>query len=276
MKQVNQCFICDGQDEVIDSFGLARKAVLVSSTSFEFEYVSKVVKPLTLAEALKHPIAATTTHVSHEDSIFIYEGKCVLSLTAETFNKAGIEAKKQAGSEKYFAQIPLDDGPAHKRLLWAAENTLTGSYHFEVRGEKTPAIAKAGILNTPSFDCPQGEEAEQDWANTIQEWAGMVAIGSVLLEHNHGVERAISDYHMDGTSETLHVAEADGLFTPQDIRDIWEKGTLVLVSGSGRWPFAWGKPHVPSDNHTNPAYVLVRGDSKQIKALKIVPWQDLS
>lgn len=274
MKAVNQCFVADGESGFIESFGLASKVVVVATKPAVFNHTQCSQASLTLAQALNQPTAVTRSTLSHEDSIMIHGGVCTLSLTAETFHRAGIEAKLQSGTEKYVAQIKLDGGAAHKRLLWAAENTLTSTFDFDVPGAQTTAATKSDPILTPAFDCPADKEGEQDWANTIQEWAGLVGIGSMLIGENHGVETAISDFHIEGTAEILHITEISGLLLPDEIAKLWEKADLLLVSSSGNWPLAWQKLHAPSDNLTNPCYVLVRGD-QSIKSLKFVPWQDL-
>lgn len=274
MKAINQCFIADGDSGYISSFGPALKVVVVATKPTSFEHTSASTESLTLAQALEQPIAVTRSTLSHEDAIMIYNGVCTLSLTAETFHRAGIEATKQGDTGKYVAQISLDNGPAHKRLVWAAENTLTAPFEFAVPGPQVEALTKSEPIMAPDFDCPTDEEGEQDWANTIQEWAGLVGMGSILIGENHGVESAISDFHMNGTAEVLHITEMNGLLQPDEIAKLWESAHFLLVSSSGNWPLAWQKLHVPSENLTSPCYILVRGD-RGVKSLKFVPWQDL-
>lgn len=189
------------------------------------------------------------TRIDHEDVIAIIQGQLYLSLTRETYLRAGIEGQKSKlqKNQRYIIMYDMrsstftEGNKAYDRLIWSLENTPLGrEFQFVVSnvdyGDKlSPSIGSAILenVNVPSFAVPEPtgskflqEQTIQEWVTACYEWLGLVSLESDRIKASDKVDSYISTYQVldpEGSpSNVFCLSFSNMLMDSQFILQLWK------------------------------------------------------
>ncbi|KAA8897106.1 hypothetical protein TRICI_006782 [Trichomonascus ciferrii] len=187
--------------------------------------------------------------IDHEDVIAIIRGQLFLSLTRETYLRAGIEGKKSKlqKNQRYLIMYDMrssafaSGNKAYDRLIWSLDNTVLGrEFQFVVsnieQGENLSPNVNSTILENvsiPSFALPEPtgseflqEQTIQEWVTACYEWLGLVSLGSDRIEASDKVDSYISTYQVldpeDNPANVFCLSFSNMLMDSQFIHQLWK------------------------------------------------------
>lgn len=262
-----QCVMFTGHD-AIHRFGFARRIVIAADEKpgiASLGLSGAATADLLLGEFAQQNIALSCGSLAEDDVFYKTEQKLYLSLTPETFYRAGLPLKHDKQSGKFLGEIDLTRN--NPRLEWCAKNVITEKIRTLLPGGQ-PSVTRASssIIFVPDMlppACPApGEQAAfEDWTAQIVEWAGLVAIDSPIIYPDNQLNNALCDVSIEGTPVMMHIVDIDGFFSPSEVESLWKtvKGRrcAFLVLGFADCPRCWGHNHTIGENGVN-GYLLVR------------------
>lgn len=199
------------------------------------------------------------TRIDHEDVIAVIQGQLYLSLTRETYLRAGIEAQKSKlqKNQRYIIIYDMrsstftSGNKAYDRLIWSLENTPLGrEFQFVVSnielGDKLNPSINSTILedvSVPSFAVPEPigskflqEQTIQEWVTACYEWLGLVSLESDRIKANDKVDTYISTYQVLDPENTptnvFCLSFSNMLMDNQFIHQLWQ---ILQNSSSTSW-----------------------------------------
>lgn len=218
------------QQEIEKSIELPKSSVVTCSL---LEFVKGPFLDNCIKNSSKQVDLLSLSRIDHEDVISIIDGNLYLSLTRETYLRAGIEGAKSkltGKGQRYIIAYDLrsstftSGNKAYDRLTWSLENTPLGrQFEFVVNniGDESSLPAAAQLIpkthvsnikdvSVPSMTMPETNdkskylqrETIQEWALSLYEWLGMLSLGSFRVKTTDKVDRYISSYEvLDGSTE---------------------------------------------------------------------------
>lgn len=344
-------------DESIKTFNFAKQVEIIlpsSSYSKDLEKLLVGNEPITFFRvkcSLKHFLQSdfmdlfikknsclviSETKLDHEDTFAITNGSLHLSLTKESFERAGLTSKfrkpkSRDSNSKYRTTFDLRSPNSIKgqsnvfdRLLWAVENTLNKDVNFaftltdstgnpieSTSNDMTKVLevfkdfdlqksyvnctttVYEDILGAiPRFALPKDYQPEnpvtdkslfdsrkfdfevlQEWALNLNEWLGLISLGSDRLQVGDSVDKYISSYEPGFVnSDKKNVAKSitivkwrGGLIPAYFIWNLWK-----LVEATPSWvslnvhgvedsPVSWG----------NREHTVTMGGENNYQAVKL-------
>uniref|UniRef100_A0A060T021 ARAD1C13310p n=1 Tax=Blastobotrys adeninivorans TaxID=409370 RepID=A0A060T021_BLAAD len=288
-KQVkDKCFvyICSKEDErpveLIRSHNVATRVELivphrvfsgiekqlrVNATRYS---VKSTLRPFMSDEMLsiirKEPsfVALSDSRIDHEDVIAIINGALIVSLTKDTYERAGLQGQKSARQkgQRYIVSYNLMDakfGPGnagYDRLLWVIDNTLSQEFEFNIscssesiKGQFPAANShnvKTDIHHLDDIKVPHSDSDGMQWAGDVYEWLALVSLGSDRLSANDDIDSYLCNYHLDDSSpgSMVRIAWSNVIFTSNFVETLYQTtksipGSAINVFGWQDTPIAW-------------------------------------
>ncbi|KAG5519483.1 hypothetical protein PMAC_002110 [Pneumocystis sp. 'macacae'] len=179
--------------------------------------------------------ALSMNHIDTDDVICINKGIIILSLTKETYEKAGLVGKPSAFSKissRWNVTLDMRDSSMKKgkkgfnRILWSFENNFLREFSFKISAlneddikviEEVVGLSsrlahfedyESGQILCPSFSYPEeiydldlNKIIRREWAMEIYEWLGLVSLRADKLRIQNKPGPYISTYHISNALE---------------------------------------------------------------------------
>ncbi|KAG4300931.1 hypothetical protein PCANB_002586 [Pneumocystis canis] len=179
--------------------------------------------------------ALSMNHIDTDDVICINKGIIILSLTKETYEKAGLMGKPSSFSKipsRWNVTLDMRDSAMKRgkkgfnRILWSFENNFQREFSFRMTASNEDDIKiieeviglssdfvkfqkhESGKIRCPSFSYPEKVDdlnlnkiIKTEWAMEIYEWLGLVSLGADRLNINDDCDPYISTYNLSNASE---------------------------------------------------------------------------
>ncbi|KTW25783.1 hypothetical protein T552_03396 [Pneumocystis carinii B80] len=179
--------------------------------------------------------ALSMNHIDVDDVVCVSKGEIILSLTKDTYEKAGLEGKPSAFSRKCLKwnvllnmrETSMKKGKkGFNRVLWSFKNVFQRKFSFRmcVLDEDNIGILEeilglsccfvnferneSGKILCPSFSYPKHVDypgidriIQEEWATEIYEWLGLVSLGSERLRIDLNNDPYSLPYHLSDASQ---------------------------------------------------------------------------
>lgn len=249
------------------AFGGIEKQLRVNATRYSVKstlgpFISEQV--LSIIRNDPSFVAVSDSRIDHEDVIAIINGTLILSLTKDTYERAGLQGKKSARQkgQRYIASYNLMDakfGPGkagYDRLLWAIDNTFGKEFEFNIscssESIKDHFVAanshnvKTDIRHLDDIQVPQSDPDGKQWAGDIYEWLALVSLGSDRIGANDDIDSYLCNYQLDDSSagSMVRIAWSNVIFTSGFVETLYQTtksipGSAINVFGWQDTPVAW-------------------------------------
>lgn len=280
--------------KIIESLEPVQKYTYISSDSFKPPTSKAHRVSLSLKDCIDQAeLAISLPRNDSQDKYLIKNNKIYCFLTPESFSAFGLDGTRinnpHLREHRYLAVYELNiPGKRLNRLQWALENTMTEKHTFWIipkndlggsigsKGDldKDVSFSKSAQVGIPSLNAPSDSDEFIDWSNFISEWIGLCVLNPTLLSSNNNVDRSLCafDQYPDVEQGTIAVTYQNGLFTSQDMADIWSQvdnvdWAVLHVQGFSETPVAWSRDSVHQGGELG--YTLIRSKGK-VECLKYV------
>ncbi|KAG4305145.1 hypothetical protein PORY_001315 [Pneumocystis oryctolagi] len=251
--------LCFQKDDLKKALFLFDKSTYPRFITLSIPLSWQVVKFLflLLLMCLEILCALSMNHIDTDDVICVNKGVIILSLTKETYEKAGLTGKPSVFSKmasRWNVTLDMRDSSMKKgkkgfnRILWSFENNFQKEFLFRISASNNDDIKiieeVSGLSSRfvhfeehefeqilcPSFLYPErtndlhlDKTIKEEWAMEIYEWLGLVSLRADRLKVMNNYDTCISTYSLSNALEgDIVIFLWSGMINCTWILNLWE------------------------------------------------------